>query len=96
MVYNGTLGILATNSWTWIFTLVSNACFIGWTVRAKYTFWSATFIRIASIVLYARTRSRSISLSTFCIWSTWRWFTWILYFLFLFNTLDKRIPSESR
>lgn len=63
-------------------------------IRNTYTFWTATFVRIAMIIINTTTRSNTILFTTNSIWSAWRWLTWIDYFFLSRNTERTEIIIE--
>lgn len=88
VVVNSTRSVQATNTRTWITTLLINACFVKWTFRTDKTF-GTTRRRTSNVALLTRADSLMIHFTTLTIRSTWGWFTWIYVNGWIFCMLFK-------
>jgi hypothetical protein len=75
MVYNSAFCILSTGSFTWVHTVISNACPVCWTLCTEHTFWSTSCVWISLKFSLAST----YTILALCICTTGGWITWIVY-----------------
>lgn len=75
MIYDLTVSILGTSSWTGIDALISHTSFVRSAIGVQNAFRSATLVRIPYVFRQAHARTRSISLPAFCIRAARCWHT---------------------
>lgn len=81
MVVDFAFCVYTTRSRARISTFIIETCFVHCTIAVRYTFWSATSIRITEILGKTCTRSDSILFATKCVSATWWRITRMPFFL---------------
>lgn len=76
VVVHFTQGINATYTWTWIFTLIIDTCFVIITISIGDTFRTAQHIWISNIIGNAWTLWLVVFDITLSVGPTRRWYTW--------------------